>query len=154
MKDCQDISVENSAKTDNTLYIFDNLICISCYKKNHPIVPARYVAVVAKNAKKISLPVHYCTCCNRFFIGAKTLSVFEKLFGKLIIEKKDISEMESGFGYFSPESNLHALGYNVIDGKLTENERERLLIYLVENDLISYAELCATIEQNINIFQN
>lgn len=154
LKDCQEISADNNFKKDNTLYIFDNLTSISCYKKNHPIVPARYIAVVAKSAKKISLPVHYCDCCKKFFIGSKTLSVFEKSFGKLIIEKKDISEMESGFGYFSPESKLHSLGYNVVDGNLNENERVQLLIFLVENNLISYAELCATIEQNINIFKN
>lgn len=154
LKDCQDVSVEVPSNKDNTLYIFENLQNVSCCRKNHPIVPARYVAVVAKSATKISLPVHYCDCCNKFFIGSKTLSVFEKTFGKLIIEKKDISEMESNFGYFSPESKLHSLGYNVIDGNLNENERANLLVYLVENNLISYAELCATIEQNINIFKN
>lgn len=153
-QECQDISVESVPTTDNTLYIFDNLSNLTCCKKNHPVIPARYVATVAKTSKKISLPVHYCDLCKKFFIGAKTLSVFEKSFGKLIIEKKNISDMETDFGYFSPESKLHSLGYNVVEGNLSQSERERLLIYLIENEHISYAELCSTIEQNISIFKN
>lgn len=150
----QNATVDDIPCTNDTLYIFDKLSSISCYKQDHPIIPGRYVAVVAKTAKKISLPVHFCNYCKKFFIGSKTLSVYEKTFGKLIINKKDISELETSFDGFSAESKLHSLGYNVIKGNLSENERERLLIHLIENDLISYVELCATIEQNINIFKN
>lgn len=62
--------------------------------------------------------------------------------------------MKIKFGCFSAESKLHSLGYNVIKGNMSETERERLLIHLIDNNLISYVELCATIEQNINIFKN
>ena len=140
--------------TNDTLYIFDRLSSVSCYKHEHPIVSARYVATVAKSGKKISLPVHYCNYCKKYFIGSKTLSLFEKEFGKLIIPQKDIGEMEYRFGCFSAESKLHALGYNVVNGNLNALERKELLIYLIDNQLIYYVELCATIEQNINIFKN
>ncbi len=150
--ECETLSNTIPASSD-ILYIFDKLSSISCYKKDHPIISARYVAVVAKTAKKISLPVHYCDYCKKYFIGAKTLAIFEKNFGKLIIDKKDISEMETEFGCFNAESKLHSLGYNVIKGRLSADEREQLLIYLLENRLITYVELCSTIEQNINIFK-
>ena len=131
-------NVSDATYTNDTLYIFDRLSNVSCYKSEHPIISARYVATVARTAQKISLPVHYCDYCKKYFIGSKTLAVFEKTFGKLIIEKKDISEMEFKFGCFSAESKLHSLGYNVIKGNLSEEERERLLIYLLENRHIRY----------------
>ena len=153
-KECYSETINNIPNTKDVLYIFHKLSNISCYKHEHPVVSARYVATIAKTAKKISLPVHYCDYCGKYFIGAKTLAVFEKTFGKLIIYKKDISEMDFKFGCFNAESKLHSLGYNVIKGNLSEDEREKLLIYLLENRHITYLELCSTIEQNISIFKN
>lgn len=138
----------------NVLYIFDRLSNVYCYKEGHEIIPTRFVATVVKTAKKITIPVHYCTVCKKYFIGAKTLAVFEKTFGKLILERKSIDEMNSKFIGFGAESKLHQLGYNVIEGNLSEEERKELLIYLLENDFITYVELCATIEQNISLFQH
>lgn len=151
---CVNVSKDHTETSDNTLYIFDRLQNISCWKLNHPIISARYIAMVAKTSQLIALPVHYCNFCKKYFIGAKTLAVFEKEFGKLAILKKDISDMKISFGCFDPESKLHSLGYNVINGKLSEAERENLLIYLIDNKMISYVEICATIEQNISIFKN
>ena len=151
---CEGVDIDCEEDTKEILYIFDKLSSTSCYKNEHPVVAARYVAVVAKTGKKISLPVHFCDYCKKYFIGAKTLSVFEKYFGKLVIEKRDISEMEFKFGCFSAESKLHSLGYNVVRGNMTDEERKQLLVYLLENKMIKYVELCATIEQNISIFKN
>lgn len=153
-KEFQNSIVDNIPYTNDTLYVFDKLSNISCCKQDHPIISARYIATVAKTARKISLPVHYCNYCKKFFIGSITLRIFEKSFGKLVVEKKDISELKKNFESFSAESKLHSLGYNVIKGNMSNTEREQLLIYLIEHDKISYVELCTTIEQNINIFKN
>ena len=153
-KECQNILEDRTTNSDNTLYIFDRLSSTACWKYDHPIISSRYIAMIAKTSQLIALPVHYCNSCKKYFIGSKTLSVFEKEFGKLAILKKDISEMKWTFESFSPESKLHSLGYNVIYGKLSEEERKQLLIHLIESQLISYVELCSTIEQNINIFKN
>lgn len=154
IEECQSAEIKNIPISNDVLYIFDKLSSTSCYNNGHPVISARYIATITQSAKKVSLPVHYCDYCKKYFIGAKTLSVFEKRFGKLIIEKKDISEMQIKFGCFNAESKLHSLGYNVIRGNMTAEEREQLLIYLLENKLITYFELCSTIEQNISIFKN
>ena len=152
--ECEAIEEMQEPITNTVLYLFNKLSSTSCYKFEQPVVPARFIATTVTTGRNISLPVHYCNYCKKYFIGIKTLAVFEKTFGKLIIDKKSISEMEYDFGCFSLESKLHKLGYNVINGRLSEEERKNLLIYLIENQMISYLDLCSTIEQNIKLFQN
>jgi hypothetical protein len=146
----------NSKKdiTNEVLYLFENLSSISCYKNNHPVIPKHFIAISVKENRKIKLPVHYCNYCRKYFIGKKTLSLFEKEFGKCILEKRMESDLKKNFKNFCTESKLHQLGYNVIDGNLTDEERKRLLVYFLNSNCITYLEICSSIEQNIQLFQN
>jgi len=148
------ISAITEAPTDAILYLFDNLSSTACYQKNHPIVPAHFVADMVDGSGQVILPVHYCNYCNKYFIGTKTLALFEKCFGKFVVQKKFLAEDSSGFSSFRQESLLHQLGYNVIDGNMGDLDRQNLLAYLLDHGKISYVEICVTIEQNIRLFQN
>lgn len=44
------------------------------------------------------------------------------------------------------------LGYNVRDGEMTEQERQLLLLQLLNNNSVSYFEACRDIEQAIRLF--
>lgn len=140
--------------TNEILYIFQTLSSTSCYKNNHPVVPSRFIADFSDGSGKIMLPVHFCYHCQKYFIGKITLSLFEKRFGKFIVQKRRYEEAENSFDNYRLESKLHELGYNVINGEMSDNERQNLLIFLLEHDRISYLEMSSTIEQNITLFRN
>lgn len=146
-------SSENNIVRIQTLYLFDVLSATGCYKHNHPVVPAK-VCVNNINGLEIVFPVHYCNFCHRYFIGVKTFSLFEKTYGKIIIEKRKACENDDLFDQFRIESRLHQLGYSVAENEMVEEERQKLLVCLLEKHLISYFEMCTTIEQNINLFRN
>lgn len=70
------------------------------------------------------------------------------------MRKRRAEESDSNFIGFQQESKLHQYGYNVIDGKLSSDERLDLLISLIESKRMSYIEICSTIENNIQIFSS
>ena len=104
-------------------------------------------------AGKVTFPVHYCTHCQKYFIGEKTLQLFEKNYGKMRIVRKAMGESDDFSGELNAESKLHQLGYNVSDGK-SDEERQALLKYLLKKNYISYFEMARIIEWNINHAQN
>lgn len=143
----------SSPATTAPLYLFDILSSTLCYRNNHPVVPARFVADLANGTGQLILPVHYCNYCDKYFIGTKTLAQFEKDYGKVIVDRRKMSDDDDGFSSFRAESKLHQLGYNVIDGNMSEEARRSLLVYLLDHKRITYFEICSTIEQNIRHFQ-
>lgn len=144
----------NIDATDRPLFIYDALNRTSCYQYNHPVVAAGYYADVEGLDHPLLLPVHYCVLCKKYFMGKRSLALFEKKYGTLCAQKRyDLIKNDALFGLQS-ESKLHALGYNVIEGKMSEADRQKLLISLLESNRITYLEMCATIEQNITMFQN
>ena len=146
---------EPSVITSNhPLYIFTALSHTKCYRQHHRVEPRGMVAKLVKGAHQINLPTHYCTECQKHFIGSHTLSVYEKNFGPIIIEKHRLSEYDDSFNTFRMESKLHQLGYNVIDGRLTEEERHNILTSILESGQMSYFSIVSIIEQNVQMFKN
>lgn len=147
-----------SLLANNTvLYVIRALSCTSCYQQQHPIEAKTYTAHLANGKKSVVIPVHYCTVCHKYFIGDKTLHEYEKSYGEILVMKRRYKDETlpgvDFFNDFNQESLLHQYGYNVrIDG-LTESARRKLLISLMKKKLLSYHEICRTIEQNISFFQ-
>lgn len=139
------------------LIVFHSLSLISCNHKKHKVIPKMYTADLVNKSVPITIPVHYCETCGRCFVGERTLSIYEKMFGKIFV-KLSYEEVRThngkAFSNFSDESLLHRLGYNVIEGKFTEHERRELLVYFLEHQKISYFEMCRDLENAIRIFQN
>lgn len=142
---------------DCALHVMESLSGTQCHRQNHSILTKSYAVSLINSSSYVMLPVHYCSTCHRYFIGGKTLSEYEKCYGKLSILRKKYSDSSSSinspFINFNSESLLHRYGYNVRSGELTESERRDLLVHLIENHQLSYHEICRTIEQNISLFQ-
>lgn len=136
--------------TDLPLYVFARLSAVSCYRFNHPVVPSTFTAERVDQSGALNLPTHYCKYCRQHFIGKRTLSLYEKGFGKVLVERRDAS---ADFSSFRMESKLHQLGYAVVDGEMSDSERQNLLQILLERKRITYLEMCSTIEQNIQLFE-
>lgn len=139
------------------LYMFQSLCLISCNMQNHIVIPKLYEVDLIGDSSQITVPVHFCITCGRCFIGAKTLAVYEKMYGKFFVPINREKNQELGNSFFSElntESLLHSLGYNVVEGKMTEKERRDLLVYLVQNQKISYFHVCRDLENAIRIFRD
>lgn len=144
---------ETTQVTQEVLYIYENLSSTTCYINKHPVTEDCFVSNFAVGSGKIVLPVHYCQKCKKHFIGRTTLELFEKNYGKLLIQRKQLDETENLFASFNMESYLHQLGYNVSDGR-TDRERQTYLAMLLKNNRITYLDIVRCIEQNIRIHSN
>ena len=139
--------------SEQPLYIFDSLSSTSCSRNNHPVLAAPFYANKIDGTGVIALPTHYCSLCDKYLIGRITLNLYDKSFGKVLVERRNADEDED-FSSFQLESRLHQFGYNVIDGELSESERQNLLLSLLQNKKMDYFSICKTIEQNIVLFRS
>lgn len=139
--------------TDNPLYIFENLRSTSCFRHEHPITTEPFYAEKADGSGIVLLPTLYCDVCRKYMIGRVTLSVFDKSFGKTMLERRKEESEDQPFNGFRVESELHQLGYNVIDGELTDDERHNILSYILTHNKLEYKTVVASIEQNVRIFE-
>lgn len=137
---------------DLPVYVFDSLINTRCKQNNHPVVPKRVIVRKLSDLGEIVIPVHYCETCNRYMIGRATLTQYDKAYQKILVRRIKLDDT-GPYGEFDLESKLHLYGYNAIDGELTDDERHELLSKLLSMRLMTYFEICSTIEQNIRMFQ-
>ncbi len=138
--------------TKSPLYLIGNLYGTKCYRDRHPVETRIFGADLYERGEILQIPVHYCTCCMKYFVGKTSLSLMEENFGWLLIEKRTLTD-DTSFNSFQRESKLHRLGYNVVDGQMSERERRNHLIQIIESGKMNYHDVCASIEQDINLFQ-
>lgn len=142
----------NSSKS---LTVYKSLNNISCKLYNHSVVPSVvYVSYI--NAGPFRLTVHKCETCGKLFIGEQTLKLFTENYGDPLfhIEYDSSYDHPLGFDGFNVESKLHSLGYNVVRGGMDSKQRFLLLSKLIKEGAISYFEVCRSIENNIDLFEN
>lgn len=139
--------------TQSPLYLIGNLYGTRCYKEKHKVETRIFGADLYESGEILQIPAHFCTCCKKYFIGKTSFSLLEDFFGWLLVEKRSLSD-DACFDSFQWESKLHRLGYNVIDGQMCERERRDHLLQILESGKLSYHDICASIEQDINLFQN
>lgn len=139
--------------TQSPLYLIGNLYGTRCYRESHKVETRIFGADLYESGKILQVPAHYCTCCKKYFIGKTSLSLLEDNFGWILVEKRTLTD-DASFDSFQWESKLHRLGYNVIDGQMSERDRRRHLILIMESGKLNYHDVCASIEQDINLFQN
>lgn len=146
-----------SVTSDETpLVVFRNLSSIYCRAEKHVIVPMLQRVEFLEKDGAMMIPVHHCLSCGKAFVGHETIKVFEQSWGKFKIKiDAQHSYREKGdFPELHKESKLHCEGYNVIAGKLSEKERQDLLVRVLEEGELTYTDICTTIENNIRTFSN
>ena len=139
--------------TNKPLYVFEVLSSTSCHRYKHAVITSPFYAPLVDGSGILVLPTHFCQSCDKYLIGKNTLSLYDKSFGKTLIERRtETTDENSKFNSFNIESLLHQLGYNVIDGELSETERHNILIAILTTQKMTYFEICQSIEQNIRLF--
>ncbi|MBE6926933.1 MAG: hypothetical protein E7467_00340 [Ruminococcaceae bacterium] len=144
---------DSTPVTNAILYIYQNLTSTNCYINKHPISETRFIASNTTETERIALPVHYCSKCDKHFIGEITLKLFEKKYGTFLVEKRKLTDADNAFSAFNEESRLFQLGYNVSDNR-TDAERQRLLVTLLEKNMMTYFDMVRCIENNIRLHPN
>ncbi len=148
------VAFDEHKRTNASLYIYDRLASTKCYREHHPIsVDIFYGDAYEKNGL-VRLPVRYCKSCDKYFMGSITYSLYERIWGIIVCEKYYHKDTVDDFEKFRNESKLHRYGYNVIEGNLSELERHNLLVYLIDQSLMTYKEIDDTIEENIRRFKS
>ena len=144
--------IDASNQVGETVWIYEALNQTTCNKNHHYITPAKYR--VKSNKGDVLLPIHKCQECKKLFIGRITLELYTRAYGRLnITTHKDIADQPE-YSIFPAESKLHSLGYNVVEGKMTEKERRALLKSLIDSKAISVFEASRDIEAAIKRFLN
>ena len=151
-----DLSQEEIPFECRQLHVFRSLHQVSCVRNSHDLVPdTRILPLVGRNKTGVRLPIHRCNTCCREFIGFESYKLFCGEYGLLFFERitdEDLSAMD--FFGFKAESKLHRMGYNVVDGQLSEKERRSILTMLLETNTMRYSEICSDIEKAIRLFQS
>ncbi len=141
---------------DKHLFVYSQFALLSCNQKKHTIVSDIFCAEVLDGSSFYNLPIHRCVTCGRKFVGKYTLNFYQREFGKIRASvKKDVNtDSPSVFECLSQESELHLRGYNVVEGHLSEIERQNLLIYLLESGEMTYFEISRDIKNAIHTQQH
>ncbi len=149
-----DVSIQLRTLPLAEVIVFKSLSSISCNINNHTVINDRIEVSLIDTNETVLLPVHRCTDCGRVFIGNETLKEYKKLYGKMLIaiREENISN-NTLFDKFG-ESQLHRAGYNVVEGKSSQEQRRMLLDKLVETGSMSEFEISRDIITAINIFKN
>lgn len=149
------VGSDKMVRQNSEVYSYRRLSLLSCNQKKHRVIPKLLAVQALLTQTRVLIPVHHCETCNRTFIGEETLKFYENRFGKLAVcVTHDTSANSTGaYGELNSESLLHKLGYNVVEGELSQTERRKFLIYLIEGKKISFFQACRDIENAIKIFE-
>lgn len=141
---------------DNHLFVYSQFSLISCNQKKHTIVSDTFCAEKLDGSGFYGLPIHRCVTCGRKFVGKYTLDFYQREFGEIRVSMhKDLTTNNpSAFECLKPESELHALGYNVVEGQMSEAERRNLLIRLLQSGKMTYFEISRDIKNAIHTQQH
>ena len=71
-----------------------------------------------------------------------------------MMERRKEESENQPFNGFRAESELHQLGYNAIDGELSDDERHNILTYILTHNKLEYKTVVTSIEQNVRIFED
>lgn len=134
------------------VYVFKSLHSISCNLNKHTVVPYVCEVPLLSGSKQVAIPAHRCKTCGRVFVGERMLEEYAREYGPLFV-RRFADGTTTQYSEFALESKLHSLGYNVVDGELSDQERRNLLKVLLERNAITYLEACRDIENAINMFQ-
>lgn len=134
--------------------VFKRISSISCVRQEHQIVTERYEVKLLYKTGTILLPVHRCLECGKIFIGEQSLRLYEKFYGQTIL----IRNYEEYKGYkwyeYARESKLHRTGYNADNRTWSEEERQHLLVALLEKEVLTFLEIKCDLENSIRQFEN
>lgn len=143
-------------RENNQLFVYSQFSLISCNQKKHTIIFDTFHAEKLDSTGFYHLPIHRCTTCGRIFVGKYTLDFYQREFGKIYValQNDQTTDYPTAFANLCPESELHSLGYNVVEGRMSETDRRNLLIQLLQSGKMTYFEISRDIKNAIHTQQH
>lgn len=131
------------------LNIYKNCFCI----KNHIIENCRAEVVSISDGQKFIMNVQYCKTCGKYMIDERSFKnyISKGMIPALkIVDNRPVEMTVSGIA-FKENSVLSLYGYNVQEGKLKDNERRKILVFILENGIADKSEIKQLLNQFIEI---
>lgn len=148
----QNVCISNSENSEKTFQDNNNYIivyrtlchCLSCERIGHyPIMEDYKLIINGQHKQEIEIPVERCNICGRFYISEEVLSLYEKIHGVLLFERKYEDELENSYKFndcnYLESTILSRCGYST----QIENPLSRLAIldYILANHKADKSEI-------------
>jgi hypothetical protein len=127
------------------------------YEDRYHRVEMRSVIVSCLDIDRdVNIAAEYCFDCQSYKIDKISIYMYEEKYGKLILLRREESKPYKGNVSQSSMSwdsatFLAECGYSVKANGMNELQRQRLLSYLIDNEVISLPTVMATIRQAISM---
>lgn len=102
--------------------------------------------------------IQYCYACKEYFITLEQFELYKKRYPKLLANFVFVSSLQNrgiALNLKDKESKLHLNGYNVSQkNNLCDEERHRILAYIIQKDILSKSEVIYYLSMFINRAKN
>lgn len=144
------------AKVNETLFTAKDFVVrtsvFNCARTGHDIsdITARVKVLLPDGSvEQFETPAAYCKTCGVYYLLE---SCYNRITTKgipvcRVITEDVFAEIQSGAKPLNEESMLHSLGYNVnADTALTDEQRRAILTTVIENNLLTQAEILSHLD--------
>ena len=123
-----------------------------CINKDHQLNRVKALVYIddGKNVREVSFNALYCVECRQYFISELEYQKLKEQ-GRICCRIITITEFkkiqDGGYHSWAEQSLLRSYGYTVsAQANLTDNERRRILSFIIENDIMKPVEVIHFIE--------
>lgn len=103
-----------------------------------------------------TVPGHYCETCDKYYMLENIYRQL-KTKGHIVckVVEMDFWSSKSNYMNLNQESVLHIMGYNVnVQTNLTKEQRRKIMELIVDEEILSIAEICSHLQWLINRNKN
>lgn len=136
----KDNAKETSKANDEdikTVYVYFRLTN-TCMKHKHLIESVTAKTTNARNGATTNINVFHCKNCNKYFINYEAL---QKYISKGIYPALPYKLSNDISGSLHDASKLMLYGYRVAEGTLSRQERQSILSWIIDSDLLTKSEI-------------
>lgn len=117
-----------------------------CIRKNHKIQTVTMPVSNIRGCDTKEVNVFYCEQCEKYWINYEAI---EELIKKQFYPNFKYRIVNESWEGLKPASELMLYGYNVREGDLSKEQRQNLLKYLIDNNLMSKQKIIQNIETRV-----
>ena len=118
-----------------------------CMRHKHIIESVTAETINAKNGQSVEINVHHCKTCNKYFINYEALQTYirREIFPVLTYSLEDYDQ-----NGLRVASELMLYGYNVREGGLTREQRQKILSWIIDSGLLSKSSIIRDLQFKVN----
>lgn len=120
---------------------------IRCVTEEHNVSNVTAKTINIMTGRSVDVNVFYCSDCKQYFINYEVLQgyISKGIYPSFEFSIEDVDESK-----LREVSELMVYGYNVRDGILSEEERHKILSWIIDSGLLSKAEIIKDLQFKVN----